>query len=903
MSARVVGKFLHVGGDRFLIRGTSYGTFAPNPAADGDQFPAADRIASDFGDMARAGINTVRTYTAPRDALLDQAATAGLRLFAGVPWAQHVAFLDDRKLARAARREIVRQVRRLAQHPATLLIAIGNEIPAGVIRWHGASRVERFLRDTYDEAKAAAPDAVLAYVNYPPTDYLDLAWFDVCAFNVYLHREADLRAYLAHLQLVAGARPLVLAEAGADSLREGEDGQAVLAGMQVRTAFEEGAAGVVVFSWTDEWWRGGGSVDDWRFGLTDAARAPKPALPAVARAYADAGFPDAARRDWPRVTVAVCARNAADTLDACLRSIRNLDYPDYEVMVVNDGSTDATGAIARGHPGVNVIDTPHGGLSAARNAALRAAAGEVIAYTDADVEVDPAWLTYLIQPFLRSDVAGAGGPNIVPADDPWMAQCVARSPGGPTHVLIDERIAEHVPGCNMAYRREALVAIGGFDPAYHAAGDDVDVCWRLQARGQRIGFAPSALVWHRHRRSVRAYWRQQVGYGEAETQLMGNHPERFLNGHAVWKGRIYSPLPFVRAISRVRVNAGVWGTAAFPSVYSAHIPSMTYVPHLMEWQVGSVLLGVAAAAAFRFGQPAFGIAAASAAASGIAITVWKCIGYGRRTELRGLARIGPWGARASRALYRATIAWLHLVQPAARGWGRLRGRLWPPEVAARRTRPAEGAPARVAWPGGAMRALRLMSRGRVGLRFWSERWVDRADLLTRIARRLEAKAVSRAIDAHDTWQQERDLAVATGRWGWLDLRTLMEEHGQGRCLFRVTARHRLTPFGATVGTALACGIGISLLLGSTTGVVACAGAGVVSALRMGRQIARVDAGVRAVIAQVAEEQAMQSMASAPSAASSPPAPAASGHEAIRASLAARASGAPAVGRQRQPTVG
>ena len=592
MSARVIGKFLHVGGERFLLRGIAYGTFAPNPAADGDQFPPADRVASDFGAMACAGINTVRTYTAPRDALLDQAANAGLRLFAGVPWAQHVAFLDDRKLARAARQEIVRQVRRLAQHPATLLVAIGNEIPAGIVRWHGASRVEQFLRETYDEAKAAAPDAVLAYVNYPPTDYLDLACFDVCAFNVYLHREADLRAYVAHLQLVAGGRPLVLAEAGADSLREGDDGQAALAGMQVRTAFEEGAAGVVVFSWTDDWWRGGATVDDWQFGLTDAARAPKPALAAVARAYAGAGFPGAARRDWPRVTVAVCARNAADTLDACLRSIRALDYPDYDVIVVNDGSTDATGAIARAHPGVTVIDTPPGGLSAARNTALRAAAGEVIAYTDADVEVDPAWLTYLIQPFLRTDVAGAGGPNVVPEDDPWLAQCVARAPGGPTHVLVDERTAEHVPGCNMAYRRDALRAIGGFDPAYHAAGDDVDVCWRLQARGLTIGFAPSALVWHRHRRSVRAYWRQQVGYGEAETQLMGNHPERFLNGHAVWKGRIYSPLPFVRAISRVRVNAGVWGTAAFPSVYSAHIPSMTYVPHLMQWQVGSVLLGM-----------------------------------------------------------------------------------------------------------------------------------------------------------------------------------------------------------------------------------------------------------------------------------------------------------------------
>ena len=197
-----------------------------------------------------------------------------------------------------------------------------------------------------------------------------------------------------------------------------------------------------------------------------------------------------------------------------------------------------------------------------------------------------------------------------------------------------------------------------------------------------------------------------------------------------------------------------------------------------------------------------------------------------------------------------------------------------------------------------MRALRLMSRGRVGLRFWSEQWVDRTDLLTRIARRLEATSVGRAIDAHDTWQQERDLAVAAGRWGWLDLRTLMEEHGQGRCLFRVTARHRLAPFGATVGATVACAIGASLLLGSMPAAVVCAGAGVVAAARMGRQIARVDAGVRAVIAQVAEEQAMQSMASAPPSAPPPPAPAESGHEPIRTSLDAPASGAPAVSRQR-----
>src|SRR4029079_2680634 len=106
---------------------------------------------------------------------------------------------------------------------------------------------------------------------------------------------------------------------------------------------------------------------------------------------------------------------------------------------------------------------------------------------DADTGVDPACLPFLIQPFLTSDVVGSGGPNVVPADDPPMAQCIAREPGGPTHVLLDDPHAEHVPGCNMAFKREALLAIGGFNAVYLRAGDDVDVCWRLQARGWKIG--------------------------------------------------------------------------------------------------------------------------------------------------------------------------------------------------------------------------------------------------------------------------------------------------------------------------------------------------------------------------------------------------------------------------------
>src|SRR2546430_9402881 len=258
-----------------MYRVTHCGTSAP--AAGGYQSPPLEQIAADFRQMADFGINTVRTYTPPRRDLLDAAAREGLRVMVGLPWSQHVAFLDDRSLKRAIRREITAKIAELGDHPAVLTFALGNEIPPGVVRWHGRMRLERFLRGLYESAKSTSPESLFTYVNFPPTEFLDLSFFDICAFNVYLHREAQLRAYLARLQHIAGQKPLLLAEAGADSLREGDDGQAAITSMHVRAAFEEGACGAIAFAWTDEWWRGGQPVEDWKFGLVDRERRLKPA--------------------------------------------------------------------------------------------------------------------------------------------------------------------------------------------------------------------------------------------------------------------------------------------------------------------------------------------------------------------------------------------------------------------------------------------------------------------------------------------------------------------------------------------------------------------------------------------------------------------------------------------------
>src|SRR5256714_5217704 len=285
----------------------------------------------------------------------------------GLPGSQHVAFLDDRSLKRAIRREITAKIAELGDHPAVLTFALGNEIPPGVVRWHGRMRVERFLRGLYDAAKCTSPESLFTYVNFPPTEFLDLSFFDICAFNVYLHREPELRAYLARLQHIAGQKPLLLAEAGADSIREGNDGQAQITAMHVRAAVEEGAGGAIAFAWTDEWWRGGHPVEDWTFGLVDRERRPKPAAAAVAAAFGDAPFPRERQRTWPRVSVVVCAYNAADTLEDNLTSLDQLTYPDYEILLVNDGSRDSTSEIGHRLPRVRAVAIPNGGLSARLN--------------------------------------------------------------------------------------------------------------------------------------------------------------------------------------------------------------------------------------------------------------------------------------------------------------------------------------------------------------------------------------------------------------------------------------------------------------------------------------------------------------------------------------------------------
>src|SRR6266704_2014322 len=397
----VRGKFLFVGDEKLYVRGVTYGAFTP--PMPGNEYHDLATVELDFAQMAANGINAVRIpHTTPPRALLDIASRHGLRVMVGLSAEQYVGYLIDRPPNAPDIEALIRnRVRACAGHPALLCYALGNEIPALVARWLGRRKVERYLE------------------------------------------------------------PLYMSELGLDALRNGDGGQARSLDWQVRTAFAAGCGGVFVFAWTDEWYRHGHDVEDWAFGLTRADRSPKPALETVREAFAETPF--APSIPWPRISVVVCSCNGARTIrDAC-EGLRRLEYPNYEVIVVDDGSTDDTAAIASQYD-VRLIWTPNRGLSSARNTGLAAATGEIVAYLDDDAYPDPHWLTYLAATFLSTSHVGVGGPNVAPAGDGPIAECVARAPGGPVHVLLSDQEAEHIPGCNMAFRKASLQAIGGFDP-------------------------------------------------------------------------------------------------------------------------------------------------------------------------------------------------------------------------------------------------------------------------------------------------------------------------------------------------------------------------------------------------------------------------------------------------------
>jgi len=430
---------------------------------------------------------------------------------------------------------------------------------------------------------------------------------------------------------------------------------------------------------------------------------------------------------------------------------------------VDDGSKDNTQEILKQFPWVRNIRQRNMGLSHARNVGMNAARGEVVVYTDSDCEADEDWLYYLALSLVRSGHAGMGGPNLIPDEGSWVADCVGVSPGGPTHVMIDDRTAEHVPGCNMAFYTAILKQVNGFDPQFRKAGDDVDVIWRIQNLGRSIGFSPAAQVWHYRRNTVRAYLNQQRGYGEAEALLKYKHPDHFNTlGASHWRGKIYGGDQIGVRIGGDVIYHGVFGTGLFQTIYRRPASMLAMMMMSIEWYLlaGFILI--------------LSLAFTPLVVVGLLMLLTPVV----LASVASLQSTAP-RRRRRHLLARPLIAYLHLRQPIARGWARysvrLRAKVLRHHISgfsAKHNLPIDPHDPRT-------------------LRYWSTVH-DRMPLLKQIIDKVHAAGWRTRIDSG--WHNW-DLEIYGTRYVKVRLTTATEHHHGNGMLTRVRVERRQSQFG------------------------------------------------------------------------------------------------------------
>lgn len=662
---RVRGKFIFVEDAKYWIKGVLFD--APKPGTRGSTPSVTHGVGRDFETMAQTGFNTLLVQTVPPAWFLDAAARAGFRLMVTLDWQHRGYFLDDRVLTAEVEDRIRSGVQQCAGHPALLAYVLGDRASPSMLRWHGELRVQRFLERLHRIGKALDPDGLFTYLNLPATEQLRLPFLDFHCFSLPADRILKDLDRIARLQNLVGEKPLVVAAHGqAEYAVVGDWARSSVA--QLSALFSAGCAGAFTTC-----------PHEMNTGL----ESPRPEVsregisPEIDRTADFAvlrqrlgEMPFPVESSWPRITVVVCSFNGAATIRDTLDALQALAYPDYEVIVVDDGSTDATASIAADYD-VRLISTPNRGLSNARNTGWQQATGEIVAYVDDDAYPDAHWLHYLAQVFMSTDYVGVGGPNLAPPGDGPVADCVANAPGGPVHVLLDDTEAEHIPGCNMAFRREALAAIDGFDGRFRTAGDDVDVCWRLQDRGWKIGFSAAAVVWHHRRNSVGMYWRQQQGYGRAEALLEGKWPEKYnALGHYSWSGRLYGKGLTESLWPRGgRIYRSSWRRMESLAAMEKTTAFLASLPLMPEWFLLIAALSVVALLGMSWPPLLWATPLLLVA---LILPVAQAGLSAARADFPT-----PRPHRGKRAVLKLVTAALHLLQPVARLKGRLRHGLTP----------------------------------------------------------------------------------------------------------------------------------------------------------------------------------------------------------------------------------
>ncbi|MCS7056798.1 MAG: glycosyltransferase [Thermoflexales bacterium] len=216
-----------------------------------------------------------------------------------------------------------------------------------------------------------------------------------------------------------------------------------------------------------------------------------------------------------KITVAIPCYNGADFLGRTLESVLTQTWAAHQILVVDDGSTDHSREVAYRYPVTVLEHASNQGLATARNTALAAATGEVLLYIDADASAAPDLLEQVVRGYAvgGADVSGVGGQgievNVLTIADRWRRAHASQGYGN------RPRLVPFLYGLCMSYRVEVLRWVGGFNPAYRANAEDIDLGLRLTYAGKRLLYWPEARVFHQRQDNIASLRRTMANWYRA----------------------------------------------------------------------------------------------------------------------------------------------------------------------------------------------------------------------------------------------------------------------------------------------------------------------------------------------------------------------------------------------------
>ena len=237
----------------------------------------------------------------------------------------------------------------------------------------------------------------------------------------------------------------------------------------------------------------------------------------------------------PEISVVIPAYNAGSTVGRCLQALagQTVARDKYEIIVVDDGSTDDTCAVIQAHDRVRLYTQDHAGPAAARNLGVARAQGSIVLFTDADCEPATDWIERMSAPLLEgghapaAQIVGAKGTYLTRQRE-IMARFAQIEYEDKYDRMAREAYIDFVDTYSAGYRRDVLLSSGGFDPVFPVSSvEDQELSFRLAKQGYKMVFVPEAHVYHwGHARDIVTYCRKKFKIGYWKVLVQKRHPDK-----------------------------------------------------------------------------------------------------------------------------------------------------------------------------------------------------------------------------------------------------------------------------------------------------------------------------------------------------------------------------------------